>query len=89
MARCRKCDGCKALYVSRDSASCELGFEIRRVDSKMTINGRPASLMTLFADPDCPKPRTHNAMVEFVLNRSRGNSECGSSVANSKRPAAK
>ena len=69
MARCRYCNGCKALYISKNHATCELGFKIRRIDSKRIFMGSLIDTMTLYADKDCPKPRTYKAMIEFCDKR--------------------
>ena len=71
MARCRYCNGCKALFVEKNHASCELGFNIRRTDEKGMCLGSVIDIMRLCADPNCPKPRTHKALVDYWLTRSQ------------------
>ena len=71
MARCRNCNGCKALYISKCHATCELGFKIRQTNKQRVVFGSVIDTMLLSADPECPKPRTNKAMMDFGLERSR------------------
>ena len=80
MARDRLCDGCKALFVSKNCADCELGFKIASERRKKVILGTLVDSPTLHADPDCPKPRTVKSMMEFIEERNRQR-KCGRSEA--------
>jgi len=71
MARCRYCNGCKALFVDKCHATCELGFKIRQINAKREVCGCLVDTMILYADSKCPKPYTNKALVDFSLERSR------------------
>ena len=62
--KCKNCNGCRALFVSKCHGTCELGYPIRKEREWGTLLGQKVELEGYYPAVDCPKPRTIKAFFD-------------------------